>query len=192
MARKVCWNKFHHSQLMLTSFTQTYYPDRSTVQNLSEGKTNNTRSFWPLWTAAERAGAPTPRWGADHSCRCRGTWQRSESPPSSSTSTCCCWGLAMEQVQQQLKGLQPSHHPKVSATHINTCNAGRCNVLPRFEWQTMISQSACTNKTHNSFNCQLYLTVKNRFLLANSQSLKGPGWWCIGERENLLVNFSNI
>ena len=105
------------------------------MQNLSQGKTNNTRLFWPLWTAAEMAGAPTLRWGADHSCRCRGTWQHSESPPSSSTSTCCCWGLVMEQVQQQLKGLQPSHRPKVSVTQINTCHVGQCNVLPTSEWQ---------------------------------------------------------
>ena len=43
-------------------------------------------------------------------------------------------------------------------------------LLPRFEWQASISQSACRDETHHSFDRQCYLTVQNQFLSANSGS----------------------
>ena len=49
--------------------------------------------------------------------------------------------------------------------------------LLRHERQTTISQSACADATHHSFD-----TVHNHFLL-NSCPLKGPGWLYTSEKE---------
>jgi len=46
---------------------------------------------------------------------------------------------------------------------------------PWSEWQTMRSQSACTDETHHSSDSQFYLTVQNHFLLINSHSLNRLG-----------------
>ena len=71
--------------------------------------------------------------------------------------------------------------PTMSATSWQN----RINVSPWFEWQTMISQSACADKTHLSFDPQFYPTVNNHFLLVNSCSQKRPSGLCMSFKENV-------
>ena len=45
--------------------------------------------------------------------------------------------------------------------------------LLRFEWQSMISQSASADRTHPSFNCHFYATVHDHFLSVKLLLTKG-------------------
>lgn len=62
------------------------------------------------------------------------------------------------------------------------CSLSGINVLPRFEWQTAIIQSAHADKLHYSFDGQFYLIVQDHFLLVNFHSLKVPGWLYTSDR----------
>ena len=57
------------------------------------------------------------------------------------------------------------------------------DVSPRFERRTTISQSACADDTHHSFDRQFYWTVQNHFLSMDPRCVKGPDLSYTSERE---------
>ena len=63
-----------------------------------------------------------------------------------------------------------------SSHHSTIASASSTDLSPRFEWHTMISQSARADETNHSFARRFYQTVQNDFLSVNSRSTKGPGW----------------
>lgn len=67
-------------------------------------------------------------------------------------------------------------------------------LMPRFVWQTAISQAARTVEIHHSLDRQFYPTGQNHFLSVNAGSPKEPGWpYIMNEREmkGVTVRLSN-
>ena len=63
------------------------------------------------------------------------------------------------------------------------------NMSPRFEWQSVISQSACTDETHNSFDQEFHLTVHNHFLLSILAYQRGQLYCTWGREKNIPVSY---
>lgn len=63
------------------------------------------------------------------------------------------------------------------------------NMSPRFEWQSVISQSACTDETHNSFDQEFHLTVHNHFLSSILAYQRGQLHCTWGREKNIPVSY---